>query len=151
MVSPYEGFVKDLTRGNKNLFESFEDLCGGILESWGNMLAQMVAQLMAKATLFGVLNLLSGGGFGFAGGLLDSFSWFANGTDYAYGGMATVGERGPEQVYLPKGSRVVSSDETKSKSITINNNMVVSQIERPETIYKKQDQWTKRMVALGIV
>jgi DNA-binding protein YbaB/predicted PurR-regulated permease PerM len=32
---------------------------------------------------------------------------YASGTDYAPGGMATVGENGPEQVYLPRGSQVV--------------------------------------------
>lgn len=31
---------------------------------------------------------------------------FANGTDYAPGGMALVGERGPEYVNLPRGSKV---------------------------------------------
>jgi phage-related tail protein len=34
-------------------------------------------------------------------------SFFAKGTTYAPGGMAVVGERGPELVNLPKGSEVI--------------------------------------------
>ena len=37
---------------------------------------------------------------------------FANGTDFAPGGMALVGERGPELVYLPRGSQVKTAQET---------------------------------------
>lgn len=39
---------------------------------------------------------------------------FARGTDYAPGGMALVGEQGPEMVYLPKGSKVKTAQETKA-------------------------------------
>lgn len=39
--------------------------------------------------------------------------WFANGTDYAPGGLSIVGEEGPEIVNLPRGSKVWSNDETE--------------------------------------
>ena len=35
---------------------------------------------------------------------------FAGGTDYAPGGMALVGEQGPELVNLPRGSQVIPND-----------------------------------------
>lgn len=38
---------------------------------------------------------------------------YAGGTGSAYGGMALVGERGPEMVTLPRGSKVHRNDETK--------------------------------------
>lgn len=38
---------------------------------------------------------------------------YASGTDYAPGGMALVGERGPELVYLPRGSQVKDTRETQ--------------------------------------
>lgn len=152
LTGPYSNFIKDITRGNKSLFDSFSSLFDGILAAWGNMLVEMVAQLAAKATIFGLLNLASGGiGGGVIGGLLDNFSWFANGTNYAYGGMARVGERGPETVYLPKGSRVEPTNTNQNKSVTINNNFQVSQTMSPESIFKKQDIYTKRMVSLGII
>lgn len=38
---------------------------------------------------------------------------YATGTGSAYGGMALVGERGPEMVTLPRGSKVSRADETR--------------------------------------
>lgn len=35
---------------------------------------------------------------------------YASGTDYAWGGLSLVGERGPELVDLPRGSRVIPND-----------------------------------------
>ena len=48
---------------------------------------------------------------------------YAGGTSGAYGGMALVGERGPEMVTLPRGSKVSRADETRRMmggSTTIN-------------------------------
>lgn len=39
---------------------------------------------------------------------------FAGGTDYAPGGMAVVGEEGPEIAYLPRGSQVKTAAETRA-------------------------------------
>ncbi len=50
-------------------------------------------------------SLASGVGSTFSSGGLAAFG-FANGTDFAPGGMAMVGERGPEIVNLPRGSQV---------------------------------------------
>lgn len=51
----------------------------------------------------------SGGLSPFASGLKSIFG-FASGTDYAPGGVALVGENGPELVNLPHGSQVVPND-----------------------------------------
>ena len=42
--------------------------------------------------------------------------YYASGTDYAPGGMAWVGETGPEKVYLPTGSKVLSSTDSQKSS-----------------------------------
>ena len=47
---------------------------------------------------------------------------FAEGTDFAPGGMALVGEKGPEIVNLPRGSQVVPNNKIGSSNITININ-----------------------------
>ena len=39
---------------------------------------------------------------------------YASGTAYAPGGVALVGERGPELVDLPRGSRVFTASQTRS-------------------------------------
>jgi TP901 family phage tail tape measure protein len=56
---------------------------------------------------------------------------FAAGTTFAPGGLALVGERGPELVHLPRGSQVLPAERTRqalghSQSVTINNYMTVS-------------------------
>ena len=38
---------------------------------------------------------------------------FAAGTDYAPGGVAEVGENGPERIYLPQGSKVTNAGDTR--------------------------------------
>ena len=39
---------------------------------------------------------------------------FATGTRYAPGGMALVGEEGPELMYVPKGARIIPNDDSKT-------------------------------------
>jgi hypothetical protein len=39
---------------------------------------------------------------------------YANGTDYARGGLALVGERGPELVRLPQGAQVQTAEQTRA-------------------------------------
>lgn len=51
------------------------------------------------------------------GGRTTYLPGFANGTDFAPGGWAIVGERGPELVNLPRGSQVTPNHEMGSKTI----------------------------------
>lgn len=44
-----------------------------------------------------------------------AIDWYATGTNFAPGGMAMVGERGPELIHLPRGSKVDTASETKKK------------------------------------
>lgn len=65
---------------------------------------------MGSAVYNAVNNALSIGG---GGGIIDwwdSLPLFASGTNFAPGGMAIVGERGPELVNLPRGSQVIPND-----------------------------------------
>jgi|GEM_PF-1161790 len=94
---------KDLVTGAK----SFKEALGGVLQALGDIILQQ-----AFDGLWGSLMGGLGGGGGFLGGL-GSLLGFANGTDSAPGGMAMVGERGPELVNLPRGSRVNTAQETK--------------------------------------
>jgi len=48
----------------------------------------------------------------FGGGTAPALAGYATGTDFAPGGWAIVGERGPELVELPRGSRVFPASET---------------------------------------
>ncbi len=60
----------------------------------------------------------------------DSSGWepYANGTQYHTGGLALVGERGPELIRLPSGSRVMTAERTRKfgGSTTVNNYITIS-------------------------
>ncbi|MEH2705229.1 hypothetical protein ABIF21_000018 [Bradyrhizobium elkanii] len=70
-----------------------------------------------------------GGGLSPAAALFKSFiPGFAEGTDSAPGGMAWVGERGPELVNLPRGAQVIPNSALRSGgggsvAISVNNNV----------------------------
>lgn len=66
-----------------------------------DLLAQLGQMLVNKA-FTSIVGSLFGGGFG---GF--KIPGFATGTNYAPGGLAWVGERGPELVNLPRGSQVI--------------------------------------------
>ena len=94
--------------------------------------------------LHGLTDALNGVNFGspFSGWRLPSENLapgFARGTDFAPGGWAMVGERGPELVNLPRGSQVIPAGETRrmlasesgpgtagGQSVTINNYVTVN-------------------------
>ncbi|MBO9437338.1 hypothetical protein J7354_01565 [Sulfitobacter sp. R18_2] len=83
---------------------SFSDFLGNIANQLSNMFMDQAFQ-----AIFGGG---SGGGSGLFGTLMSSIGipGFANGTNYAPGGLAMVGERGPELVNLPRGSRVIPNN-----------------------------------------
>ncbi|WP_180901762.1 phage tail tape measure protein [Martelella soudanensis] len=78
-----------------------------VIETGNDALDRLISRLMeaaAQAALFGDGPL--GGLFG--GGLLSGlFPAHATGTNFTQGGMALVGERGPELVNLPRGGEVI--------------------------------------------
>jgi hypothetical protein len=84
-------------------------------EILGNMLKQVVGAII-NSIMVAVpfpANLLAAAGAGALGSsLFSSIPGFATGTDYAPGGMAWVGERGPELVNLPRGSQVFTNQES---------------------------------------
>lgn len=48
------------------------------------------------------------------------FPGFASGTDYAPGGLAIVGEQGPELVNLPRGSQVIPNGRGMASGVSVN-------------------------------
>lgn len=96
-----------------------QDLKSGIIDNIveGQNFADVlddVAKQLAKAALQAALfgnGPLAGlfGGSGIVSGALGAIGvpGFARGTDYAPGGLAQVGEEGPELVHLPRGSKVI--------------------------------------------
>jgi hypothetical protein len=90
---------------------------------FGDILKNIGTQLLnsgLNSLLGGLMGGFGGGsglgsgavGRGVYGGSGGFFPGFANGTRFAPGGMALVGERGPELVNLPRGSQVLPAAQT---------------------------------------
>lgn len=97
------GFINDLRQG-----KSASDALAGAL--------QKVADKLLDIALNSIFDGIGGGGGGLLGGLLGGLRipGFASGTNSAPGGVALVGERGPELVNLPRGAQVTPSIDTKA-------------------------------------
>ena len=90
----------DAAMGGANAFD-------GLLNSIKRAGIEML--LFNTGPLADLLSAKSSGSSGgsLLGGFFKSILGFAEGTDYAPGGIAMVGERGPELVNLPQGSQVI--------------------------------------------
>lgn len=113
LKSAFKGFITDIKDGK------------GWLESLGSALNKIADKLldMALDGLFNIFGGTGGGGggggiFGFLGGLF-GIPGFANGTNNAPGGLAMVGERGPELVNLPRGSQVIPNKDLRGSEMNV--------------------------------
>lgn len=87
-----------------------------------------IARLTVRQAIIKPLNnwfgeILAGGGVG-------DLDFFASGTNFAPGGLAVVGEKGPELVNLPRGSQVIPNDKIGGGGTNIFNFTVQGQTDR---------------------
>lgn len=99
------GMVGALTGAN-----SLQDALSGILKK----LAEMILN-SAFDSLFGGASASRSGGW--LTGLISKIPGFATGTNFAPGGLAMVGERGPELVNLPRGAQVIPNHKLSSMTV----------------------------------
>jgi hypothetical protein len=95
----------------------------GWWRSFGNAAMSVLDKIMSAMETSFVNSLFTSsatGGVGIFGKLFG----FAGGTDFAPGGMAVVGERGPEIVNLPRGSQVIPNH--RIGSVAANQNIHVT-------------------------
>lgn len=76
----------------------------------------------------------------------DSIGKNADGTDYWRGGLTWVGERGPELVSLPQGSRVYSAEDSRSMGST-NNYYLTVQSRDMETVATMTETFKRARIA----
>ena len=134
-----------LTGGNfGDVFAGVFELLAGGVQSLGEQLIkigflaliaqQAIAQLLANPfAAIGVGIALVA--LGSALKNLTSKSAFATGTRYAPGGMALVGERGPEMINLPRGSQVIPAAQTSQMMGGIGGQVEVFGMLRGQDIY----------------
>ncbi|PTW39248.1 hypothetical protein [Rhodovulum kholense] len=113
----FKGFFKDLVSGSGDAGDAVAKLADRMLDDLLDRALSPISDAMGS--LFD--GLISGmfGGAGGSGGtgtvtsiasLIAGAPGFARGTDSAPGGLAWVGEAGPELVNLPRGAQVIPND-----------------------------------------
>jgi len=155
LEGPFTDFFDDIMDGTKSVEEAFRDMAMAILNEFTNLIAKDLGRQLAQSIGGGFSGGGSGGGGSSSGGLLGDifggigglfggssgatsrsvsldeffspgFNAFAGGTDFAAGGLSLVGEKGPELVNLPRGSKVTPNDKMGGVTINQTNNITVS-------------------------
>ena len=98
------------------------DIANGLLtpDALADIKARLAAAVLKAQTISGTVN--------------DLFQGFASGTDFAPGGMAIVGEQGPELVSLPRGSKVYNSSQTSDMMNASGGQVVNITINSPKAV-----------------
>lgn len=114
MKSASTDFLSTFRQGlvsGESAWESFGNAAMGVLDKIASKIeTDIVDALFGATTTSGTSTGLLGGLFSLFTGTASAgggINHFANGTSFAPGGVAMVGEAGPEKVILPRGSRVV--------------------------------------------
>lgn len=116
--------LADAISGTKSLSDAFRSMERQIINSLSRIAAQNIAESIfgkggAGAGAGSFLSDIFGGSGGFLASLFSSgaapIPSFATGTDFHSGGLALVGERGPELVNLPRGAQVIPNSELQSR------------------------------------
>ena len=81
------------------------------------VMAQLISQIVATVPFPANIAIASGAGV-LSTTLFNQVPGYADGTDYHPGGMAWVGEKGPELVNLPRGSSVMTNKESMMQGMT---------------------------------
>jgi tape measure domain-containing protein len=129
-AGPLESYVNSLPQGFDEIGQSIEgaavsgikDLNSGLAEAivngenLGNVLENAGKQFVAQLIQIGLQLLFIEAIKGIGSALGFSLPGFANGTNSAPGGLAIVGERGPEIVNLPKGSQVIPNNQINART-----------------------------------
>ena len=117
-----QGFFSDVISGTKSIGEAWSDLGKRILKIIADIAAQWLASQIMTSLFGGLGGLFGGAANGKTPGL--RIPKFALGGEYA-GGLALVGERGPELVNFNRGGRIHAAPETRR---------MLSQGERASTV-----------------
>lgn len=110
--------LRSLQRTGETAFDTIADRLAAGRQAWGSWkdtakdaISDVIGDLIRLIAINPLKNAIFGGMTGYTP--LPTLKFFAGGTDFAPGGMAVVGERGPELVNLPRGSQVFSNAESR--------------------------------------
>lgn len=114
-TSSTAGFLSTLRQGLVNgegWWKSMGNAALSVLDKIAGAIETQIANQLVSSGLGGLFGGLFGGGFNPVG----KVGLFANGTSYAPGGMAIVGEQGPELVNLSRGAQVIPNHRLAANS-----------------------------------
>ncbi|NHW45974.1 hypothetical protein HAV21_03555 [Paenarthrobacter sp. MSM-2-10-13] len=124
----YQGYIEKTTQTARNSVQDMNHMYDGFFGPMNRSLDNLFGRITGRE------ESLKGSGFG----------GFATGTSYAPGGMARVGEHGPENVYLPRGAQVTPAYRSGNQGSSgagghtvIIQNMNVNNGENPRRIFEE--------------
>lgn len=86
----------------------------------GNVSSEQLKEETTGKDAYSVLReMYEASGFNGSFGDWRSLNGYAMGTNYFHGGAAWVGENGPEKVYLPQGSQILTAQESRNEGNTV--------------------------------
>lgn len=142
---------------------NFTQAFKGIVTSVSGIFKGLVSVVKAPLNaVIGLVNKFIGGlnklqvpdwvpGIGGKGINIPNIPMLYKGTDYFKGGMAIVGEQGPELVEMPRGAKVYTANETKEKLNGGNTYNFYSNEKLSEREIMRQQRNLERQLALGLV
>jgi hypothetical protein len=123
----FEDALLGIVTGTESASDAFKAMANSIISDLARIaIRQAITGPIANA-LGGLFGGSGGGGIGTMQVGSQLFPKFASGTNFAPGGAAIVGERGPEIVNLPRGAQVIPNH--RSRQIGGGGNVTVNLIE----------------------
>ena len=105
-----------LTNSFSAAWERVKGAASNALNAMKNLDWGAIGRTVGNAILGALEGAINGALAGLPGAPKVSIPRFATGTNFAPGGMAWVGERGPELVNLPRGSKVYTNSQSRQKA-----------------------------------
>ena len=123
--------VDELTSVRNAIHSAVESITGTKDPIINGLISMLIEQVLLKPIADMLSKSMSGLGGGGIFSFLSKIPLFANGTNYAPGGLAIVGERGPELINLPGGSQVIPNHKLAYPAIPSASSLRVAPIVAP--------------------
>jgi len=109
------GIVNELAKNFEDMFKHVGGGFKGMISAMLDSLRLLAAELLGKAAIYAVLQLIAPGSSMAVTALTNlrkfvGIKGYADGSNYTSGGLSLVGEKGPELLNIPKGSQVFPND-----------------------------------------
>jgi len=138
-----------------NIWNGIANTLNAVL-GWAGVHLNTVPVITTEGVQAQVVGMNSSGSSGQSqyGSYSASYLGYASGTEYATGGYAMVGERGPEMMYVPQGAKVSNAKETAQgvgKSVNIVNNFYSPKALNEAEMVRRQKENQRQLAFSGAI